>query len=217
MACSDSDMILKIFRPVRRLSQLIAMQSRISCRHLFLFALIFFATIAFSLPSSAKENYLRQWPNGVPAPSLKLNDSDGREWTIQSLRGKVIVLNFWASWCAPCIDELPFLNELATRAAANGKLVVLGVNFKESAATIRRFSNEHQLNYPLLMDQSGEQFRKWASGVLPTTVLIDRNGRPRWRIVGELDRADTSLRQALEKMLEEEGQDNDGRIQASAK
>lgn len=196
------------------------MQSRTSCCRLFLFAALFFVTAVTCVPSSAKDAYLQRWPVQVAAPLLKLNELDGQERTLQSLRGKVIILNFWASWCAPCIDELPFLNALATRGSSSGKLVVLGVNFKESATVIRRFTREHRVDYPILLDKSGESFRQWTSGILPTTILIDRNGKPRWRIVGELDRTDVGLQQALEKMLAEEPNNashNVNEIRADAK
>lgn len=145
---------------------------------------------------------------------MRLNDLDGKEWTAASLRGKVVILNFWASWCAPCVDELPFLNELANRVSTNERVVILGVNFKESAAAVQLFSNNNKLEFPVLLDTSGEHFKKWADGILPTTVLIDRNGRPRWRIVGELDRTDPSLKSALEKMLSESMRDEAGSIRA---
>ncbi|HJV84188.1 MAG TPA: redoxin domain-containing protein [Noviherbaspirillum sp.] len=170
------------------------------------FALTFVTAAISWQPSWGKEPALQRWPNGTPTPSLALRDPDGREWKLQDLRGKVIVLNFWASWCAPCVDEIPLLNELAGDSSLAGKVAVLGVNFKESASTIQRFSHEHQFGYPILLDKSGDAFKKWTSGVLPTTVLIDRNGRARWRTVGELERTDSSLKGAIEKLLNEQGQ-----------
>jgi thiol-disulfide isomerase/thioredoxin len=147
------------------------------------------------------EMLFRPWPDRLPVPQLTLVDLNGKQWSLESLRGKVVVLNFWASWCGPCVDELPVLNELAGSTAA-GELVVLGVNYKESADAIARFAHEHPFRYPILRDKSGEAFKAWTSGVMPTTILIDRTGRARWRVVGELAPDDPRVRQALQKMLE---------------
>ena len=151
--------------------------------------------------SPAADMLFRPWPDRLPVPELKLVDLNGKEWTLDSLRGKVVVLNFWASWCGPCVDELPGLNQLAG-GAADGGLVVLGVNYKESADAIARFAHEHPFQYPLLRDKSGAAFKAWTSGVMPTTILIDRSGRARWRVVGELAPDDPRFRRALDKMLE---------------
>lgn len=181
-----------------------------SCRFLPALVLLM-ATLSCQL-SSAKEVYLRQWPDNIPTPAFNLIDLDGKQWTIQNLRGKVVVLNFWASWCAPCIDELPFLNDLASSSEAEkGKLIILGVNFKESTPAIQRFLNEHSFRYPIVVDKTGDHFKKWTDGIMPTTVLIGQDGRPRWRVVGELDPSDVSFKQVLERMLEEPRQWNDAR------
>ena len=181
-----------------------AMMSRpLRCGRFLLVLIGLIATFSCQL-SSAKDAYLRQWPDGIPTPAFNLVGLDGKQWDLQSLRGKVVVLNFWASWCGPCVDELPFLNDLATGSeAAAGKLIVLGVNFKESAPAIQRFLSQHAFRYPIVVDKTGDHFKKWTNGVMPTTILIDRDGRPRWRVVGELNPADVDFRHALDRMLAE--------------
>ncbi|WP_019140083.1 TlpA family protein disulfide reductase [Noviherbaspirillum massiliense] len=169
----------------------------------FLIASILLIAGFASPAASAKEFFLRPWPDALPTPSLQLNDLEGRQWDLQDLRGKIVVLNFWATWCEPCVEELPLLNDWASSEAARGRLVILGVNVKESKPTIQRFLNTYRFRYPVLIDRTGEFFKKWTNGVIPTTVLIDRDGRARWRVVGELDPADPGFKQALEKMLEE--------------
>jgi thiol-disulfide isomerase/thioredoxin len=156
---------------------------------------------AASGPSPAAETLFRSWPDRLPVPQLRLIDLNGKEWTLESLRGKVVVLNFWASWCAPCVNELPVLNDLSGRAGVDD-LVVLGVNYKESADAVNRFAHDHPFQYPILRDKSGVAFKAWTSGVMPTTILIDRAGQARWRIVGELAPDDPRFRRALDKMLE---------------
>lgn len=185
------------------------MMSRPICCGRFLSGVIVLLAVLSCQPSSARETYLRKWPDDIPTPTFNLIDLDGKQWNLQNLRGKVVVLNFWASWCAPCVDELPFLNDLASGSeAAKGQLVILGVNFKESTPAIQRFLSAHSFRYPIVVDKTGEHFKKWTNGVMPTTILIGRDGRPRWRVVGELNPADESFKQALEKMLEEPRQRN---------
>jgi cytochrome c biogenesis protein CcmG/thiol:disulfide interchange protein DsbE len=167
----------------------------------FLVPFLLAAAIASSLASAA-DLPSRRWPDKAATPPLALVDQDGRAVTLDSLRGKVVILNFWASWCGPCIDELPVLNDLADSAAAQGKVVVLGVNYKESPAIIQRFTAEHAFRYSVVMDRTGDAFKGWTGGVLPATILIDRGGRPRWRVIGELDRNDKGFKQALERALE---------------
>ena len=114
------------------------MQSRASWIRLFLSAMIALMA-ALAVPASpAAPGVPRPRPANKPAPPVALTDREGKEWDLDALRGKVVLLNFWASWCGPCIEELPFLNELASDPAMAGRLVVPGVNFKESPATVER-------------------------------------------------------------------------------
>jgi thiol-disulfide isomerase/thioredoxin len=152
---------------------------------------------------AAREASLAAWPGGRATPALALTDLDGKPWQLNDLRGKVVVVNFWASWCEPCIEEIRFLSELARSEPYRGRLVVLGVNYRESASLLRQAAATHDIAYPVLPDPSGETFRKWDGVMLPTTVLVDRRGKARWRVVGALDSSDNTFRQTLERMLRE--------------
>ncbi|MCJ0763892.1 TlpA family protein disulfide reductase [Variovorax terrae] len=126
------------------------------------------------------------WPKGQRAPALDAVDLDGRRWRLDALRGRAVLLNFWASWCEPCRAEMPTLQQLAELYGAD-RLVVLAINFKESAAKAAQFARSTGLGLPVLLDPAGAAARQWGVRIFPTTVLIDAAGRPRQRVQGEVD------------------------------
>jgi len=146
---------------------------------------------------------LRPWPGQQATPPLALVGLDGQAWDLARLRGQVVVVNFWASWCGPCVAELPVLGGLARREAWRGKVAVVGVNYKESLDAIQAFISSHPIPYPVLRDRSGAAFKAWTAGVMPTTVIVDRQGRARWRSVGEVNAADTRLQDTIDALLAE--------------
>jgi thiol-disulfide isomerase/thioredoxin len=156
-------------------------------------------TLASGALAAADNSLLRPWPAKAAPPPFGLTDLSGKQWNLADLRGKVVVLNFWASWCGPCVEELPVLNALAND--AGDRLVVLGVNYKEPSWTVERFTREHPFRYPVLLDKTGEHFKRWTSGVMPTTVLIGRDGKPRWRAIGAIAPSDPRFRAELDKLL----------------
>lgn len=160
---------------------------------------LLFAALLSAGTAGAKDATLRPWPAGQPTPGLQVTGLDGQPWNLASLRGKVVVVNFWASWCGPCVDELPVLKNLAGRDG----VAVVGVNYKEPLDTIERFTMDHPLGYPVLRDRTGDAFKRWTPGVMPTTILVDRTGRARWRTVGEIPPDDTRLRAAIDALLAE--------------
>jgi thiol-disulfide isomerase/thioredoxin len=81
---------------------------------------------------------VRPWPAGRPTPALALTDLDGKAWSLAALKGRPVVLNFWASWCEPCRAEMPSLELLQTRHEKAG-LVILSVNYQEPVPKIKRF------------------------------------------------------------------------------
>ena len=119
-------------------------------------------------------------------PPLALKDLDGKTWELSTLQGRAVLLNFWATWCDPCREEMPSLQALTQRHEGEG-LLVLMVNYRESAGSIKRFLERMPLSMPVLLDSDGAAARAWTSRVFPTTVMIDRSGRPRHQVVGAVD------------------------------
>jgi peroxiredoxin len=112
---------------------------------------------------------------GKVAPSFAVTDDDGRPAALADYRGKIVVLNLWASWCPPCRAEMPDLEKLH-RAYASRGVVVLGVDQGESAARARAFATSLQISYPVLIDDGQQYGLVYAALGLPTTVVIDRSG-----------------------------------------
>ena len=152
-------------------------------------------------PVSAQPAHeVRIWPAGKPTPALSLVDLDERAWTLAGLRGRPVVLNFWATWCDPCRSEMPSLRRLADAGERDG-LAVLAVNYKEPRPAIRRFLEVNSLALPVLLDLDGQTTAAWTSRVFPTTVLIGRDGTPRCSVLGELDWSGAVARELLAPML----------------
>lgn len=166
-------------------------------------AVLLALALASGLPARAAEQPLRPWPAAQATPALTLSSLDGQDWDLARLRGKVVVVNFWASWCEPCVHELPVLGALARRPEFKERVAVVGVNYKEPLDSIERFTAAHPIDYPVLRDRSGEMFKRWTQGVMPTTILVDRQGRARWRSAGEIGSDDTRLKDAIAALLAE--------------
>lgn len=126
------------------------------------------------------------WPKGLPAPALQAKDLAGRNWDLAALQGRAVLVNFWATWCPPCLAELPSMQALADQHGPD-RLVVLCVNVRESAAKVARFVQTTGLRLPVLLDADGAITKAWNVNVFPTSVLVAADGQPSRRIRGELD------------------------------
>ncbi len=113
---------------------------------------------------------------GAPAASYRVKRLDGTPDTLERYRGKVVLVNLWATWCGPCRSETPALERLYEEERARG-LVVLGVDQGESANAAGAFAREFHLTYPILLDEQQRYGRAYAAVGLPTTIVIDRTGK----------------------------------------
>lgn len=140
------------------------------------------------------------WRAHQPMPQLTGSDLNGQAWRLADLRGKAVLINFWASWCEPCRAEMPALQALAQRHGPD-RLRVLAVNFKESAATAQQFAARTGLSLPVLLDPQGAVARQWGVRIFPSTVLIGADGRVHGVVRGELDWSGLPAARLLEPLL----------------
>lgn len=140
-----------------------------------------------AVASHAADVFVRVASPAQP-PEFSLEDSDGRTWRSSTLRGKVVVVNFWASWCPPCRHELPSLESLYKTVGPEG-VAVLGVNAGETWDKVVAFAADFKpaLTFPLLLDKNGNVMRQWQVRALPMTYVLDRDGRTVLRALGGRD------------------------------
>ena len=142
-------------------------------------------TSADGFAPSAEPVALRFYRNPAPMPAFTAVDLDGRSVSTESFRGKVVILNFWATWCGPCRAEIPDLVALQER--YRDTLQVIGISQDEAPpAVVKRFAAEHKINYPVLM--TTEQIDKLFPGIsaLPTSYIVNRDARVVQKHVGML-------------------------------
>lgn len=113
---------------------------------------------------------------GTKAPNIVATTLDGATWRLTEHRGSVVVLNFWASWCGPCVTEAPELSSFSW-AQRNNNVEVVGVVFNDSLAAARGFQSHYGSLYPSIEDRSGEIANAFGITSPPTTVVIDPSGR----------------------------------------
>ena len=145
---------------------------------------------------------------GEPVPpSLELEDLAGRKKTLADYAGRVVLVNFWASWCPPCVHELPSMERLATRLGGES-FVILGVNMAERPEAVRAFLDTlHDTNtavsFPILLDRDGAALKRWQVFAFPTSFVIDKQGRIRYALFGATEWDDASVLAKIRGLLQE--------------
>ena len=154
--------------------------------------------LAIALAAPAAAQPLKPWSGAAPA--LKLADLEGRRHDLAAYRGKVVLINFWATWCEPCRDEMPSIERL--RASLEGRpFAVLAVNLAEPEPRIRKFLDTVALRFTVLLDRDGQAARAWQAKLLPATYIVGPDGAIRYRHLGELDWSRADVREAIVKLM----------------
>lgn len=129
---------------------------------------------------------LQPFPGNVSAPELELQDMGGNNYRLKDYRGKVVVLNFWATWCPPCVEEIPSLGRLQ-QAFSNDDLVVLSVDIGENKKDVQAFLQQVSAAFPVLLNPDGSTVKQWNIIAFPTTFIIDAHGTIRLAYYGWLE------------------------------
>jgi cytochrome c biogenesis protein CcmG, thiol:disulfide interchange protein DsbE len=143
---------------------------------------------------------LKRWDGGA-TPELALEDLAGKQHKLADYRGKVVLVNFWATWCEPCRAEMPSMDRL--RGSLEGKpFAVLAVNLAEPLSRIEKFVDATPVRFPLLRDRDGSAAKAWKAKLLPASFLIGRDGRIRYVAYGELDWTSEPVRARVNELLQ---------------
>lgn len=135
--------------------------------------LLILGTLLFSVGALAADEV------SGPAPDFTLKSRDGKNIRLSDLRGQVVMLNFWASWCGPCRQEMPLLDELYKRYGKAG-FVLLGVNVEQDSSLGEKYLKDTPVSFPILWDPSSQVSQAYHVDAMPSTVMIDRDGNMRY-------------------------------------
>ena len=126
---------------------------------------------------------------GKPAPNFSLSDESGRTVQLSDFRGKYVVLNFWATWCPPCVEEAPSLDQFNRRFAGSGssKISVLTVSVDSGWAAVKSFSQEKNITFPVLLDVHQEVPHRFGTFKYPETYIIDPSGIVIKKVIGGMN------------------------------
>jgi peroxiredoxin len=142
------------------------------------------------------------YPSLMHPPDFSGLTADNRTVSLASLRGKVLLFNFWASWCLECRPEMPMFERLHREFSAQG-LAVVGINAREGTSIIRAYAKELNLTFPLIQDPSGKINSAYGVIGLPTTFLIGRNGRAVALAIGPREWDGKAARALIQALLDE--------------
>ena len=142
---------------------------------------------------------MTDWKGPPAAPPIDLYTPGGDPFTLASLLGKVVLVNFWATWCEPCVTEMPSLQRVRDQLAP--RFEVLGVNYQEGPARIKAFIDKSGITFPVVRDTDGAVAKAWGARIFPASYLVDRAGRVKHVLIGGADWTGPELVSTIRALL----------------
>ncbi len=137
-----------------------------------------------------------------PAPNFTLKSLQGKNLKLSEMAGNVVLINFWASWCGPCLQEMPLLNKIHNKYEPLG-FTVLGINVEQSSDNARAFLSDRGVDFPVLLDSENRVSQLYDVVAMPTTVVVDRDGNMRFLHKGYKPGDEAQYRKMVKKLLRE--------------
>lgn len=136
-------------------------------------------------------------------PPFKLADMQGRQSSFGDFRGRITLVNFWATWCPPCVEEVPSLNRLAERYSGQ-PFAVVSIDFRESTETVAEFMQKVAVDFPVLLDGDGKASMSWKVFSLPSSFIVDGQGRLRYSANRAIDWDSPEVWRVVDELLQEQ-------------
>ena len=171
---------------------------------LLIIALLIYGLISTNAGSNKEGAIAPSAREKAPDKKLPVLGSKG-EKSLADWRGKVIVVNIWASWCGPCRDEAPVLERIWRKNRKDG-VVMVGINTMDVTNDALKFVRQYKITFPSLRDGDGERKRAWGATGVPETYLVDRDGKIAWLRRGPIEGPE--LQRAIDRVLKEDSKDN---------
>ena len=172
-------------------------------KHLILQAPAILLLITLLSPRAAYSEELEPYTDSTTR-EFTLPDIKGETQSLSDYRGKVVLVNFWASWCMPCVQEMPELTQLKQH-LADQPFVILALNVGEGEKRVKHFAKRTSFDLPVLMDNSSKVFNEWKIEIMPTSFLIDASGRVRYRARGNPGWDNDQTLSLIENLIKETG------------
>ncbi len=136
----------------------------------------------------------------IPAPDFTLKSNSGKNIKLSELRGQVVMINFWASWCGPCLQEMPLLEQLYKKYQPLG-FTLLGVDVEEDSSDAIKWLKKVKVSFPILFDNENEVSERYHVSAMPTTVIVDRDGKIRYIHMGYTPGVEETYQQQVRALL----------------